>query len=199
MRVVAPGTPTGDLFWDLVRRRHPTMDVVLRPRAAGPAGPAGPADPAEGQQADRPEAGADLLDAAAVAEERERTALDVPRLLEAAGLGVLLPDEPALRLLAGGRADAVRWHARVARTVPAGEAASAAERLEELLAGRGSQVRRTEGSALVVLHADGAAGRCRASYAPGTQLWVLERWSPPLRVGAEQARALRREAARALP
>ncbi|MDF9716878.1 hypothetical protein INN71_17490 [Nocardioides sp. ChNu-153] len=176
MRVVPPGTPTGDLFWDLLRRRHPTVDVVLRrPGVAGAA--AGDVD---------------------LADERERVVLDVPRLLEAAGLGALLPDEPEVRLLAGGSPDAVRWHARVARTVEEPTATDAVERLASLLAGRGQEVRRTTGPALAVLHAGGPQGRCRASYAPGTQRWVLERWSPAVRVGRERARALRTEAARAV-
>ena len=167
MEIQPAGTPTGDPFFDAVRRRHPNVDIVLLPARPAPA-------------LGRPEASD--ADAERARHEVAETAGEVWRA--AAPLSDKLPEA---RFSFGATPQAVRATERVVdhRSDGYGVLVSLRHELEE----RGWELERPAGG-LERLVGRCDAGTVTASYAEQTGTFVLELASGDLLVGADTARRL---------
>jgi hypothetical protein len=160
--------PIPDPFFEVVRRRHPDVDIVLLPPddpSPAPVGP--PVDDATVRE--------ELARAAALADELWR---GVPESPEPA---------PEATLTLGPVQGTVQPRARTVRHHLDGHALLV--RLKDELVDRGWRVDRIPGP-VERLVAAGEQASVNASYAPDHGTFVFELTSPPLHVGPERARTL---------
>lgn len=160
--------PIPDPFFEVVRRRHPDVDIVLLPPDEPSAMPVGP-----------------QADDAAVHEALSRaTAL-------AASLWRVVPESPEeapqATVTPGPVQGTVQPRVRVVRNGAEGHAMLV--RLKDELVDRGWRVDRIPGPVERVV-ATGEEASVAASYAPDPGTFILDLTTPPLLVGPERARLL---------
>ena len=155
-----------DAFFTPVRRRHPEVDIVVRPAAE----PTPPVEP---------------LDEAQVAAALDQVATTAELVRDAFGLGA--EAAPTARWRYGTDDGTVLASARTSTTTPDGFEALVA--LRGALEAAGWQVRRLPGA---LQRLSGARGthRVHASYAEDTGTFLLEVSSRPIPVGRARAREL---------
>lgn len=160
--------PIPDPFFEVLRRRHPDVDIVLLPPDEPPAVPVGPhVDDAAVQQA--------LQRATALAASLWRV---VPES----------PDAPPEATVAAGPAQGtVQPRVRVILRDADGQAMLV--RLKDELVDRGWRVDRVPGP-VERLAATGEQASVAASYAPDPGTFIFDLTTPPLLVGSERARTM---------